>query len=189
MHAVVITIFHVLYVPSSWNISAMATSILMTSLLDFRSYSFQSKSLQSFLEFSPGLKMLNRILNPGPPTSSRCYKFTQKYVMCTKLRTKIKTWFTNILQEDSKVKKDSKKIVENRREKQKLEKKRKLRVLCIHGYRQSAKTSKEKLGSFRCKHYFFSEWGYLLVRWSKMFKTSGNWWENLLTWILSPLPI
>ena len=26
---------------------------------------------------------------------------------------------------------------------------RKLRILCIHGYRQSAKTSKEKLGSFR----------------------------------------
>ena len=28
-------------------------------------------------------------------------------------------------------------------------KKRKLRLLCIHGYRQSAKTSREKLGSFR----------------------------------------
>ena len=26
---------------------------------------------------------------------------------------------------------------------------RKLRLLCIHGYRQSAKTSREKLGSFR----------------------------------------
>ena len=29
------------------------------------------------------------------------------------------------------------------------EKKRKLKVLCIHGYRQSAKSAKEKLGSFR----------------------------------------
>lgn len=28
-------------------------------------------------------------------------------------------------------------------------KKRKLRLLCIHGYRQSAKTAREKLGSFR----------------------------------------
>ena len=62
--------------------------------------------------------------------------------------------FTTVLQEDLKVKKDIKKNTENRREKQKPEKKRKLRVLCIHGYRQSAKTSKEKLGSFRYKHSF-----------------------------------
>ena len=44
----------------------------------------------------------------------------------------------------------SKKKPEMKKEKVKVEeKKRKLKVLCIHGYRQSAKTAKEKLGSFR----------------------------------------
>ena len=36
------------------------------------------------------------------------------------------------------------------------EKKRKLKVLCIHGYRQSAKSAKEKLGSFRYHTFILS---------------------------------
>ena len=75
----------------------------------------------------------------------------------------IKTWLDNVkiktqpwsskLQDlgtkaEGEKKKDSKKK-DNSKAKPQEEKKRKLRVLCIHGYRQNAKTSKEKLGSFR----------------------------------------
>ena len=75
----------------------------------------------------------------------------------------IKTWLDNVkiktqpwssklqdlgTKEEGEKKKDSKKK-DNSKAKPQEEKKRKLRVLCIHGYRQNAKTSKEKLGSFR----------------------------------------
>jgi len=47
-------------------------------------------------------------------------------------------------------KKEAKKKPDNKKEKAKVEeKKRKLKVLCIHGYRQSGKSAREKLGSFR----------------------------------------
>ena len=47
-------------------------------------------------------------------------------------------------------KKEAKKKPDKKKDQAKVEeKKRKLKVLCIHGYRQSAKSAKEKLGSFR----------------------------------------
>ena len=46
-------------------------------------------------------------------------------------------------------KKESKKSGTGGKKQETEVKARKLRLLCIHGYRQSAKTSREKLGSFR----------------------------------------
>ena len=43
------------------------------------------------------------------------------------------------------------------------EKKRKLKVLCIHGYRQSAKSAKEKLGSFRYHTFTLTKSSYVEI--------------------------
>ena len=69
------------------------------------------------------------------------------------VKSRTEPWSSRLQQpstkEEGETKKESKKKRGNSKSKPQEEKKRKLRVLCIHGYRQNAKTSKEKLGSFR----------------------------------------
>ena len=57
-----------------------------------------------------------------------------------------------------------------------VEKKRKLRILCIHGYRQNGKTFREKLGSFR--------WETLFLKLRLLLIYLGNWLVSKLTWNL-----
>ena len=69
------------------------------------------------------------------------------------VRANSSTWSSKLsecLQEENSGKKDNKKKTGAKKEPaKKEEKKRKLKLLAIHGYRQNAKTFKEKLGSFR----------------------------------------
>ena len=75
---------------------------------------------------------------------------TQKWLDLVKtMSTPYSTQLQQHLEENI-PKKEAKKKPDNKKEKAKVEeKKRKLKVLCIHGYRQSGKSAREKLGSFR----------------------------------------
>ena len=73
---------------------------------------------------------------------------TQKWLEFVKLYSI--PYSTQFLQQLENLPKKESKKPNNKKEKAKVEeKKRKLKVLCIHGYRQSGKSAREKLGSFR----------------------------------------
>ena len=73
---------------------------------------------------------------------------TQKWLEFVKLYST--PYSTQLLQQLENLPKKESKKPNNKKEKAKVEeKKRKLKVLCIHGYRQSGKSAREKLGSFR----------------------------------------
>jgi len=95
----------------------------------------------------------NLLLHPSQIFS----KFSKVSAWLENVQSSCEPWssyFKECLKSESikvkdKPKKEPKKKGSSQKDQSKEEKKRKLKVLCIHGYRQNAKTAKEKLGSFR----------------------------------------